>query len=70
MVKTATDDGEPPTFGDHSDLTEERLPGHFQFRQRFSENFVPREEAEAVRAKWGSKEGSTEGSKEQTPTAA
>jgi hypothetical protein len=48
MVKTAEDDGEAPTFGDHSDLTEERLPGHYQFRQRFSENFIPREEAEAA----------------------
>jgi tRNA (guanine10-N2)-methyltransferase len=46
MEKTASDDGEPPTFGDHSDLTEDRLPGHYQFRQRFSEAFIPRGEAE------------------------
>lgn len=37
MEKTATDDGPPPTFGDHSDLIgEDRIPAHHQFAKRVS----------------------------------
>lgn len=43
MEKTATDDGPPPTFADHSELTEERLPGHHNFGRRYLEGFLPRE---------------------------
>lgn len=46
MEKTATDDGPMPTFGDHSELTEERLPGHHQFNKRYLEGFKPREGGE------------------------
>lgn len=38
MEKTATDDGPPPTFGDHSDLIgEDRVPAHHNFAKRVSE---------------------------------
>ncbi|GFZ51998.1 hypothetical protein JCM24511_09769 [Saitozyma sp. JCM 24511] len=47
MEKTATDDGPPPTFEDHPDYadfekSQERAPGHYQFRDRYFESFKPR----------------------------
>lgn len=36
MVKTAQDDGPAPTFGDHSEFVQERLPGHHNFAKRVS----------------------------------
>ncbi|RSH81440.1 hypothetical protein EHS25_006796 [Saitozyma podzolica] len=67
MEKTATDDGPPPTFEDHPDYadfekSQERAPGHYQFRDRYFESFKPRvgkvadevrEESEASSASQG-----------------
>ncbi|WWD22530.1 hypothetical protein CI109_107023 [Kwoniella shandongensis] len=46
MEKTATDDGEPPTFEDHDEFdlkkVDGKLPGHFGFRERYLTGFRPR----------------------------
>lgn len=34
MVKTTQEDGPAPVFGDHSNLLEERVPGHHNFAKR------------------------------------
>nr|XP_018266731.1 tRNA (guanine10-N2)-methyltransferase [Kwoniella dejecticola CBS 10117]OBR88889.1 tRNA (guanine10-N2)-methyltransferase [Kwoniella dejecticola CBS 10117] len=50
MVKTAQDDGPPPTFEDHDqfDITKqpEYLPGHHAFRERYAAGFTSRKKSE------------------------
>lgn len=59
MEKTTTQDGPPPKFDNHTELIEERLPGHHEFAKRvgvtvqheltmqYLSGFTPREGSEA-----------------------